>query len=198
MDNATWEALSATPLQEVRRRAGVIDALLYPSRKRSPGAVQYNWDDCGGQWTKWFFTPNGRALLLTFDHEHELNFLGDDSHLQRSMYDGVPDDLLELVCNQPTENRHDEFLNVPDPRSGGTIHAGGGVFWYDGSEWNVPYGLIDHALDLGFDLWIESAFSYCLGDYRFGDEFTPETVREFRTPSWMTDDEKRALFDLEY
>jgi hypothetical protein len=155
--------------------------------------AQYGWEDFGGQWTRWFFTPNDRALLLTFDHETALN-LG-DFHLQRSMYDGVPDDLLALVTDRPAVPG---YLNRHDAASGGIIHVAGGIFWYDGTEWNVPYGLVDHAIDADFDLWIESAFDYCLGDYRFGDEFTPETVRQFRNRSWMPDDEKRAYFEGEY
>jgi hypothetical protein len=107
----------------------------------------------------------------------------------------VPDDLLALVSDRPADP---EFLNQRDAVSGRTIHTAGGLFWCDGTDWHVPYGLIDHALDVGFDLWIECAFDYCLGDYRLGAEFTPETVQEFRMQSWMTDDEKRALFDREY
>jgi hypothetical protein len=65
MDNSTWEALSATPLPEVRRRAGVLDALLYPARERPPGATRYNWEDFGGQWTKWLLPDVSREVAAT-------------------------------------------------------------------------------------------------------------------------------------
>ncbi|MER6120263.1 hypothetical protein [Streptomyces sp. NPDC001743] len=174
MNNAIWDALAATPLPEVRRRAAVMDELAEVAPVTVTGACRLAWNDGGGQSAVWYFAEDGRVLLLTFDHESDLNlYAEDDFALQESLYKGVPDDLVALVRDRP-ENY--ESLNLTDPATGRTIHYAGGVFWYDGTRWHVSDGLTDYCRREDTDLFGESGFDYCLNVYGFGEDFTPETV----------------------
>ncbi|WP_406096815.1 hypothetical protein [Streptomyces sp. NBC_01013] len=172
MSNATWDALTATPLPEVRRRAAVMDELAEVAPVEVSGARRLAWNDRGGQSAVWYFTEDGRVLLLTFDHESDLNlYAEEDFALQESFYDGVPESLVALVRDRP-ENY--ESLNLTDSATGRTIHYAGGVFWYDGTRWHVSDGLAEHCRREGADLFVESGFDYCLRAYRFGQDFAPE------------------------
>ncbi|MEU3600215.1 hypothetical protein ABZ714_16070 [Streptomyces sp. NPDC006798] len=199
MSNATWDALTATPLPEVRRRAAVVDALTAIEPVTVPGAHRLAWNDGGGQSAVWYFAEDGRVLLLTFDHESELNLYAEgDYALQESLYGGVPDALVELVRDRP-ENY--ESLNLKDPVTGRTIHYAGGVFWYDGTRWHIADGLTEYCRREGIDLFGESGFDYCLDVYLFGQEFTPEAVVAARAEDGRYDragaaDEKQRETDL--
>ncbi|MEU3623733.1 hypothetical protein BS329_14710 [Amycolatopsis coloradensis] len=171
MSDEIWAALAATPLEEVRRRAAVIDALTEITPAEVDGAKRFAWNDGGGQSAAWYFTPDERALLLTFDHESELNlFAEEDYSVQEALYGGVPEDLVRLVRNRP-ENY--ESLNLVDAETGATILYAGGVFWFDGERWHQAEGFLDHCRREGLDPLGESGFTYCLGVYRFGEEFAP-------------------------
>ncbi|MFD3517622.1 hypothetical protein [Streptomyces sp. NPDC058657] len=170
MSNAMWDALSATPLPEVRRRAAVVDGLTGVEPVTVPGARRLAWNDGGGQSAVWYFAEDGRVLLLTFDHESTLNLYAEqDFALQESFYKGVPESLVALVRDRP-ENY--ESLNLTDPATGRTIHYAGGVFWYDGTRWHVSDGLAEYCRREDTDLFGESGFTYCLDVYRFGQNFT--------------------------
>ncbi|MFI6641141.1 hypothetical protein [Streptomyces sp. NPDC050504] len=172
MSDTTWDALTATPLPEVLRRAVAVDGLVGIEPVAVPGARRLAWNDGGGQSAVWYFAQDGRVLLLTFDHESSLNLYAEDDYaLQESFYKGVPEPLVELVRDRP-ENY--ESLNLTDPATGRTIHYAGGVFWFDGADWHVAEGLADHCRREDVDLFNESGFDYCLGVYRFGQDFTPE------------------------
>lgn len=139
-ENATWQALQATALGEVRRRAALVAAVVDVEPTTVDGAERLAWNDGGGQSAVWYFTADGRALLLTFDHEGSLNLYAEDDYaLQVSLYRGVPEDLVALVRDRP-ENY--ESLNLTDPDSGATIHYAGGVFWFDGDSWHIADGLV--------------------------------------------------------
>lgn len=173
MNNATWDALAETPLPEVRRRAAVMDELAGVEPVAVPGAHRLAWNDRGGQSAVWYFAQDGRVLLLTFDHESDLNLYAEgDFDLQESFYKGVPESLVALVRDRP-ENY--ESLNLKDSATGRTIHYAGGVFWYDGTRWHVSEGLTEYCRSEDADLFGDSGFDYCLGGYRFGQDFTPET-----------------------
>jgi len=138
------------------------------------GARRLAWNDGGGQSAVWYFADDGRVLLLTFDHESDLNlYAEEDFALQESFYKGVPEALVGLVRDRP-ENY--ESLNLTDPATDRTIHYAGGVFWYDGTRWHVSDGLAEYCRREDADLFGDSGFDYCLGGYRFGQDFTPETV----------------------
>ncbi|MEU2249658.1 hypothetical protein [Streptomyces sp. NPDC019224] len=172
MITSTWDALAATPLSEVRRRAAVMDELAKVAPVTVPGAQRLAWNDGGGQSAVWYFAEDGRALLLTFDHEAQLNMFGEDEFaLQEAFYKGVPDDLVALVRDRPESY---ESLNLTDFATGRTIHYAGGVFWYDGTRWHVADGVAEYCRREDIDLFNESGFDYCLRGYCFGREFTPE------------------------
>ncbi|WP_217168894.1 hypothetical protein [Streptomyces sp. AC512_CC834] len=194
MSNATWDALEATPLPEVRRRAAVVDDLAGVEPVTSAGARRLAWNDGGGQSAVWYFAQDGRVLLLTFDHESVLNlYAEEDFALQESFYQGVPESLVTLVRDRP-ENY--ESLNLTDSATGRTIHYAGGVFWYDGTRWHVSDGLVEYCRREDIDLFGESGFDYCLDVYRFGQDLTPETVVAIRDESGRYEDEKGKEADL--
>ncbi|WP_367132747.1 hypothetical protein [Saccharothrix sp. HUAS TT1] len=186
-----WHALEATPLAEVRRRAAIVDEITEVAPVAVEGAERFAWNDGGGQSAVWYFTPDGRALLLTFDHESDLNLYAEgDYALQESLYRGVPEDLVRLVRDRP-ENY--ESLNLVDDATGRTIHYAGGVFWFDGTRWQEAEGFLAYAAAEGLDAVAESGFGYCTEPYRFGHEFTAESVVERRAvDSWYADDTERA------
>lgn len=189
MTEDVWEGLVTTPLVEVRRRAAIVGEIAEVAPMVVDGAERFAWNDSGGQSTVWYFTPEGRALLLTFDHETDLNLYAEgDYALQESLYRGVPDDLVHLVRNRP-ENY--ESLNLTDEATGNTIHYAGGVFWFDGGQWREAEGFLAHCEQEGLEPMAESGFGYCLDAYLFGREFTPESVVESRS-GWYSDETERA------
>ncbi|MFE6427057.1 hypothetical protein ACIO5Z_24985 [Streptomyces rochei] len=194
MSNAIWDALTVTPLPEIRRRAAVLDNLAQVDPVTVPGAHRLAWNDGGGQSAVWYFTEDGRVLLLTFDHESVLNlYAEDDFALQESFFEGVPDSLVTLVRDRP-ENY--ESLNLTDATTGRTIHYAGGVFWYDGTRWQVSDGLAEYCRREGLDLFGESGFDYCLDAYRLGQDFTPESIVAGRDEDGRYEDEKEREADL--
>lgn len=194
MSNAIWDALTVTPLPEIRRRAAVLDDLAQVDPVTVPGAHRLAWNDGGGQSAVWYFTEDGRVLLLTFDHESVLNlYAEDDFALQESFFEGVPDSLVTLVRDRP-ENY--ESLNLTDATTGRTIHYAGGVFWYDGTRWQVSDGLAEYCRREGVDLFGESGFDYCLDAYRLGQDFTPESIVAGRDEDGRYQDEKDREADL--
>ncbi|CAL9279974.1 hypothetical protein [Streptomyces sp. SudanB91_2054] len=194
MSNAIWDALTVTPLPEIRRRAAVLDDLAQVDPVTVPGAHRLAWNDGGGQSAVWYFTEDGRVLLLTFDHESVLNlYAEDDFALQESFFEGVPESLVTLVRDRP-ENY--ESLNLTDATTGRTIHYAGGVFWYDGTRWQVSDGLAEYCRREGVDLFGESGFDYCLDAYRLGQDFTPESIVAGRDKDGRYEDEKEREADL--
>ncbi|WP_051772800.1 hypothetical protein [Saccharothrix sp. NRRL B-16314] len=174
MSEDTWKALAATPLAEARRRAAIVGELAGVAPVAVDDAERFAWNDGGGQSAVWYFTPDGRALLLTFDHESDLNLYAEgDYALQESLYRGVPEDLVRLVRNRP-ENY--ESLNLVDPETGHAIHYAGGVFWFDGERWRAAEGFLEHCEQEGLSPMTESGFDYCLDACAFGREFTAGTV----------------------
>ncbi|WP_181773973.1 hypothetical protein [Amycolatopsis pittospori] len=187
MSDEIWAALGATSLDEVRRRAAVIDAVTEITPVVVDGAERFAWNDGGGQSAVWYFTPDEHALLLTFDHESDLNLFAEGSYAeQEALYGGVPAQLVGLVRDRP-ENY--ESLNLVDAETGATILYAGGVFWFDGERWHQAEGFLDHCRREGLDPLSESGFTYCLGDYRFGEEFTPEAIVEDRASDGAYEDD---------
>ncbi|MET8822188.1 hypothetical protein ACH5AJ_10470 [Streptomyces rochei] len=194
MSNAIWDALTVTPLPEIRRRAAVLDDLAQVDPVTVPGAHRLAWNDGGGQSAVWYFTEDGRVLLLTFDHESVLNlYAEDDFALQESFFEGVPESLVTLVRDRP-ENY--ESLNLTDATTDRTIHYAGGVFWYDGTRWQVSDGLAEYCRREDVDLFGESGFDYCLDAYRLGQDFTPESIVADRDEDGRYEDEKEREADL--
>ncbi|MFF2650786.1 putative quinol monooxygenase [Streptomyces sp. NPDC058045] len=184
-DHSALQALRDTPVEEVRRRAEIVDAVrrLEAGGTEDPHrvgpAVRSAWNDGGGQSTVWYWFPDGRALLAVFDHETDLNLYAEgDYALQLALYDGVPDELKSVVLNQPETY---ESLNLTDEATGNTVLYAGGVFWYDGSAWQIAEGLIRHVaqhLPDALDELSETGLDYCLATYLLGQDFTLE--------AWLT------------
>ncbi|AXK31763.1 hypothetical protein DVA86_02955 [Streptomyces armeniacus] len=197
MSEELWKALAATPVDELERRAVIAGELADVPARKVGSATRYAWNDGGGQSAVWYFVPDGRVLLLTFDHETALNLYAEgDYALQESLYDGVPEDLVRLVRDRP-ENY--ESLNLKDEETGATIHYAGGVFWYDGEQWRPADGLMAHCERSGLDMYEESGFGFCLQDCLLGREFTPEAVVEHRAAECVygdDDDRQKDLADV--
>ncbi|MDI3388198.1 hypothetical protein QIS99_18600 [Streptomyces sp. B-S-A8] len=191
----TWTALRALPTTELRRRAAIVTDVTEIAPMTVDGAERFAWNDSGGQSAVWYFTPDDRILLLTFDHESELNLYAEGTYaLQKSLYDGVPDDLVHLALDRP-ENY--ESLNLVDDETGATIHYAGGVFWHDGDEWHIAAGTRAHCARERLNLFTESGFDYCLSDYLLDTpEFTAETLVEYRAEDGGYEDEAEAAAHL--
>lgn len=118
-ENATWQALQATALGEVRRRAALVAAVVDVEPTTVDGAERLAWNDGGGQSAVWYFTADGRALLLTFDHEGSLNLYAEDDYaLQVSLYRGVPEDWSPWSATaRRTTSRSTSPTRTPAPRS---------------------------------------------------------------------------------
>ncbi|RFU86922.1 hypothetical protein DY218_09775 [Streptomyces triticagri] len=184
----TWDALRAMPVDEVRRRAAIVADFTGVEPMRVDTAERLAWHDGGGQSTVWYFLPDGRILLLTFDHESPLNLYAEGTYAdQQALFDGVPADLRALVQDRP-ENY--ESLNIVDTTTGATIHYAGGVFWFDGTHWHIADGLLTHCARESLDLFIESGLDYCLDEYFFDrPDFTAETVVGHRRSEGRYEDE---------
>lgn len=57
---SAWEALKQTPIDEVRRRAAIVDQWNDIESVEVPGGTRYAWNDGGGQSSGWFFADDGR------------------------------------------------------------------------------------------------------------------------------------------
>ncbi|AMW19441.1 hypothetical protein [Mycobacteroides chelonae] len=196
-----WEDLQQTRIEEIRRRAAIVDRWNDIQSVEVQGGVRYAWNDGGGQSSGWFFADDGKVLLLTYEHESALNFYDSDYAAQAELFGGVPQELVALVANRPESY---EFLNLTDTTTGNTLPHASGVFWFDGT-WHIAAGLIAYCERTGIDLFGPSGFShdvgfdYAVGDCLFGKEFTPETViAEQVANGWYEEDgeEKEALIRL--
>ncbi|MBX8688072.1 hypothetical protein GO011_11605 [Mycobacterium sp. 20091114027_K0903767] len=174
-----WEDLQRTPIDEVRRRAAIVDKWNDIEPVEIPGGTRYAWNDGGGQSSGWFFADDGQVLLLTFEHESALNFYDGDYASQAEAFGGVPAELVALVANRPESY---EFLNVSDELTGNTLPHASGVFWFDGTSWHIAAGLVAYCERNGIALSPDAGFGhdvgfdYAVGDCLFGREFTPEAV----------------------
>lgn len=198
-EDATLAVLNSTPLDELRYRAAVVtDLSLTDASFASPSmtyrvgdAVRYATNDSGGQSVKWYFTDDGRALLLTFEHEGDLNAAGpDDGYaLMTRFFHGVPADLLRLAGDR-TEAY--ENLLLTDPVSGDALLLTSGVVWFDGETWRIADGLLAYCAEENVDLG--EAGLYLLDPYLLDEEFTPESyVDHFLYDGWDGPDREALL-----
>jgi len=172
-----WVALQQTALDELRRRAAILQVVKNIKPTPVEGVVRYAWNDGGGQCAVWYFLSDGRALLLTYDHERALNVYtgGDDADAYRSQlsfFEGAPAELVALVTNQP-ENR--ETLNVSDG-AGNAVFTASSVFWFDGAAWHIAEGLLNYCSQHNLSVFDDSGFDYCVAYYLLGGPFTAETL----------------------
>ncbi|MFF8018655.1 hypothetical protein [Streptomyces sp. NPDC007929] len=176
MSEKIWTALQRTSSADLKRRVTVVHALLTDTpRATVAGAERFAHHNGHGDSAVWYFTADGRILLITQWHKSELNTYGDhdeadeDFAVQESYFDGVPADLVALVRNQPETT---ESFNI-STRLDGSIHSATGVFWFDRVRWRVADGLVEHCRRKNVDLYAESGLC-CIGSCLLGEEFTPE------------------------
>lgn len=192
-----WQLFSQTPLPEIIRRVSLLAEFENCAETEVDGARRFGWEDGGGQFAVWYFLSDGRAMLLTSDHELQLNVLGgpEEYAVQTSFFDGVPADLVALVTDRP---EHDETFNIEGP-DGHTIETAGGVFFFDGQRWQISPGVLAYLADgqpvdstTVDDVLFESGFTTCLESYCFGEEFTVDAIMREYYPYVLEPDEERA------
>lgn len=195
--------LNQTPLSQVRYRAAVVTDLSWTEASsaqrvksyRVEGATRYATNDSGGQAVIWYFTDDGRALLLTFGHDCQLNIPAPDQdlELQRFFYRGVPGDLRRFA-----EDRTEAYENllVEDPETGEGLLAATSVAWFDGDAWHVSDGPLAYCEAEGIDP-IEAALAY-LDPYLLGQDFTPESYLDdyFLFDGWTGSDRQALLSQI--
>ncbi|MFC8093565.1 hypothetical protein [Streptomyces sp. NPDC057301] len=199
MSEEIWTALQRTSFADPKRRVTVVDALLTDSQRATvTGAERFAYHNGAGDSAVWYFTADGRILLLTQWHESELNTYGDhdeadeDFAVQDSYFDGVPADLVGLVRNQPETT---ESFNIRT-RLGDSIHSATGVFWFDGIRWRVAEGLVEHCRRKDIDLYEESGLC-SLNSCLLGEEFTPERYfTHHRCVDDLDEMEQRTAMDV--
>ncbi|MET7641117.1 hypothetical protein [Streptomyces sp. NPDC005438] len=178
-------ALDALPLEELRRRMAIVTELTGTAascsqvtrRYRLPGGTRYAWNDSGGTSLYVYVTDDGRALLVTFEADHQLNIgFGDEDHpYLRAMLQGVPSDLLRMteVPGQDSGDRYPD-LTLTDPDTGRRLLAATGVFWYDGQRWrHAAEGVLAACAWEGIEPTEEPTVAASV--YLLGEEFTPDT-----------------------
>ncbi|MGW4722276.1 hypothetical protein [Streptomyces sp. NPDC004291] len=172
MADDIWEALRGTPIGEVRRRVAAVSETLGPGCVREVrGALRYAFDQGIGQWAVWYFTPDRRALLLTYEGIADTTPAWNDYATMEAFYRDVPEDLVALVRDDGEARS-----TVVDEESGATLHLASSVFWCDGETWWISEGFLDHCEEEGYDPLVNSCFEDCLFPYAFGRDLSPESV----------------------
>lgn len=176
-------ALNSTPLAELEWRAAIVTELSgtegsFASATRSyrvGNATRYADNDSGGSSTVLYVTDDGRALLITFNCDSDLNpgFADWNFATLREYYRGVPDDLMHLASDRTAAY---ENHGPTDPGTGAFLIVATGVCWFDGREWHLADGLVDFCEAEGLNLAYESGLT--VGTYALDEEFTPETYFE--------------------
>lgn len=140
----------------------------------------FRWENGGGDETAWLFAPDGRALLVVFDHESELNLYADyDFAAQALLYQGVPPDLIAGLRALPDE---EPFLTISEDQE--SFPVASGVFWFDGSTWRTAEGLLTLVERRGLSLGDDSGFDFCTSWYHLDGEFTPESLADDSEEMW--------------
>lgn len=158
-------------MTELRERAVVVaDVVGLVPTQEGPWS-RYAWENGGGDAAVWFFHEDERALLLTVDHESDLNLYSDgDGDGQRDLFRGLPDDMLELVVG-----REDEAPLLTMPYKDTRVTFATGVFWFDGTEWRIAEGLSER-IDADESLRLrDTGIRFCLSPYNLRTDYEPGT-----------------------
>ena len=194
-DHQTWTCLQQTSVPELRRRAAIIQHLVYAGDGEPPeggnpsepaavlgDAERFLFNDDGGRYTNWNFFDDGRVLLTVFDHDTGLNLFADeDAELQYRMYHGLPDDMKRVVIDQPPS---DEAENLQLSGLGIDIQVAGGVYWFDRTVWQPTTGLREVVAEVKprgeggrlLDEFEGPGLGPCLEDYVLDGTFTLDRV----------------------
>lgn len=172
MDETPWSLLGRLSVENLRRRARVLQVLSEAEPHSLDACDLFRWGSGGGDNASWVFAADGRILLLVFDHESELNLFSDyEVGAQTAMYNGIPDDLLVHVRGLPDR---EPFLMVGDGAD--AVPAASGVFWFDGVAWHPADGLSTLVSERGLNLVRDSGIAHCTSWYLLDQEFTPESL----------------------
>lgn len=164
------DALTATPLAELERRARVLAELSRTPEAALGGARVVGWENGAGDNAAWVFPGDGTALVLVLDHESELNlYVEDESEAQLRMYSGVPEGLRSLVLDLSDES----VLLTLGPESAAV--ASGMAFLHDG-VWSLSPGLLALCAERGLDPLVDSGLNFCLSEYLLGREFSVQVL----------------------
>ena len=201
IDEAYRELLNDSSYEELRYRAAVVGDLSYTEPSfaqdsktyRFGNATRYANNDSGGQSAIWYFTDDGKILLITFTHDCAANVGGSDYERQRSFYRGVPADLMRLAADRTPAY---ENLIVENPETGDSVLVATAVAWFDGAEWNISDGAAAFCEEEGFDPG-EGTLTE-LDPYMLGETFTPETYIDdyFLYPGWPGSDRETLLEEI--
>ncbi|MDN5725919.1 MAG: hypothetical protein L0G99_08330 [Propionibacteriales bacterium] len=157
------DLVGGASLVEVRDRVEAVgrDSHVAPIR-HADGTERHGWSDGTGAASAWWFTPDGRAMMITSDQDSTLNLSGEPDAFVRQLarYDGVHGDLAALA-----RNRGEELLpNYVDGDE--TVHAATGIFHFDGEQWCIADGLQAELTRRGLDR-AETGVAVCLSPYGF-------------------------------
>lgn len=170
--SAVLDALNATPLAELERRARVLAVLSLTPEAALGGARVVGWENGAGDNAAWVFPSDGTALLLVLDHESQLNlYVENESAAQLRMYSGVPETLRSLVLGLPDESA---FLTLSSGETAAAV-ASGVAFLHDGA-WSLSPGLLALCSERGLDPLVDSGLNFCLSQYLLGQEFSVDVL----------------------
>ncbi|HIV56687.1 MAG TPA: hypothetical protein H9902_01905 [Candidatus Stackebrandtia faecavium] len=173
-------ALRRTHPQELRRRLGILTAIDGNEVHVADGVTHYRYGNGAGDTVNAWFTSAGRGLLITFDHESDLNAYN-DPETNAAYYDGVPDDLVALARDVPDSMT---TLSADHP-DGGTLVAATGVFHFSAPV-TMSAGLVARLQETSLDIH-ETGLSFLVDSFLQIDDFNPDTVAD--TTAWWGHDD---------
>ncbi|MFD0556462.1 hypothetical protein FB566_1702 [Stackebrandtia endophytica] len=169
--------LRATHPRELCFRLEVLTRIDGREPVTVDGVTHYGFGNGAGDTVNAWFTDDGRGLVVTFDHNGELNFY-EDGPAQAALYEGVPDDLLGLVRNVPETDTMLSAL-LPD---GTELVVASGVFHFSG-PCAMADGLVSWLQKSGLDT-TDTGIDWLLESFLALRDFSPATVAE--TVAWWS------------
>lgn len=161
--------LRRTHPQELRRRLSILAAIDGNEVRTADGVTHYGFGNGAGDTVNAWFTSAGRGLLITFDHESELNAY-ENPDANAAHYAGVPDDLAALARNVPDS----ETMLAADHPDGGTLAAATGVFHFSAPV-TMAEGLVTRLQDNSADVEA-TGLPFLVESFLQIDDFNPDTL----------------------
>lgn len=178
--------LGEASTRELRRRLDVLARIDGGVPRAVDGVTHYGYGNGGGDTVNAWLRADGSGLLLTFDHESDLNGYEEPAQ-NAALYAGVPSDLLTLVRDI---DETATTLNAAHP-DGGTLVAATGVF-VCGVGVAMSEGLEERLR--ADDVPLSATGVGWLVDAFLAEEFSAEEVAD--TTAWWSPDRIEAAFEL--
>lgn len=178
--------LRRTHPRDLRTRLEVLTRIDGRKPVTADGVTHYGFGNGVGDTVNAWFTDEGRGLVVTFDHNGELNFY-EDGPAQAALYEGVPEDLLALVRNVPETDTTLSAL-LPD---GTELVVATGVFHFSG-PCAMADGLVSRLQESQLDAE-DTGVGWLLEGFLAMEDFSPTTVAE--TVSWWSAEDIARGFD---